>query len=65
MIIASTDETEHDSTLRTVMLKARVENTKYHKDMVERNRDKIYAGPCMISKWLKKQKLLWYADESQ
>lgn len=65
MIIASTDEVEHDSTLRTVMLKARDENIKYHKDTVERNRDKIHAGPCMTSEWLKKQKLLRYADESQ
>lgn len=49
MIIASTDEAEHDSTLRTVMLKARDENIKYYKDIVERNRDKIHAGPCMTS----------------
>lgn len=50
MIIASSDETEHDSTLRTVMLKARDENTKYHEDTVERNRNKIHAGTFMTSK---------------
>lgn len=65
MIIASADEAEHDSTLRTVMLKARDENIKFHKDTVERNRDKIHAGPCITLKWLKTQKQLWYTDESQ
>lgn len=50
MIIASADEAEHDSTLRTVMLKARDENIKFHKDTVERNRDKIHAGPCITLK---------------
>lgn len=51
MILASSDETEYDSTLRTVMLKVRDENTKYHKDTVEKkNRNKIHAGTFMTSK---------------
>lgn len=41
MIIAPTNEAEHDITLRTVMLKVRSENFKYHKNTLER--DKIYA----------------------
>lgn len=65
MIIASADEAEHDGTLRVAMLKERDENIEYHKDTVERNRDKIHAGPCMSSKWLEKQNLLWYTYESR
>lgn len=65
MIIASTDEAEYDGTLRIAMLKERDENIECYKDTVERSRNKIHAGSCMISKWLEKQNLLWYTDESQ